>query len=157
MTTAEVRRRIGAAVERIGSIKAAAEAWGVHPSMVGAAMRGEKAPGRKIAEALRLPQSGSRRGGPPDRGRMPGGRVRPKAEREPRPRPERKPSVGPPIERPEPPTTGEERAAIARRAAEIRLAGMPGPYRGDRPPRGPSWRRVVRVHLRIERRLGIQG
>lgn len=127
------------AVERIGSIKAAASSLGVHYSMVNAILNGRKSPGPIICEKLGIPHSGDRRGGRRDRGALP---------QEMRRKPSR------PEPPPDSPVEGEtDEQGRARRAAEIRGERMP------KPPamvvKTPTWEEVVRSHLRLERRLGM--
>lgn len=145
-----VMRRVASEVERIGSIKAAAREWGVHPSLVGAMIRGEKRPGRAVSERLGLPWSGERRGGKPDRGVK--GRSRGRAAPAPAPPPA-----------PVPTSTAivgllEEQAEHRRRAAEIRAAGAPSPSSPVVARRRPAWAaRLRRAHLRRERAIRAYG
>ena len=138
LTTAAIR--VKQEVERLGSIKAAAAAWGVHYSMVNAILNGRKQPGRTICEKLGLPHSGDRRGGPRDRETLPEGA-------------RRKPSRPVPV--PDKPVEGEsDEQGRLRRAAEIRAGWMPKP---SPIKQEPSWRDIVRAHLCIEKRIGIRG
>jgi hypothetical protein len=167
MISTETTRIVAEAVERFGSPKAAAAAWGVHPAFVRAVIRGERRPGRVISQALGLPAPANRRGGSRYRGSWIEGQ-----ELRPRPRPGSRLKSGP-----EPPdvVTASPAAVIApvvasgawagcgtpseqaraeewRRAAEIRFSRMPKAESG-RPPRlrPVGYRRMVREHLARER------